>query len=148
MAKIGVYAGSFDPFTLGHADIVARALEVVDELHIVIGHNIQKKPFQAPEERLHFIQSLYENEARIKVVMYDGIVATYAAEHGAVLIRGLRGFGDLDSEQTMAEVNREKFHVETICLFAKPSHGFISSSLIRELAAFGQDYSEFIPNRE
>lgn len=145
MAKVGVYAGSFDPFTIGHADIVQRALCVVEELHIVVGQNIHKKPFRSTEERIRLIEELYCGESRIRVVSYQGIIANYAKSHGAILIRGLRGFGDLDSEQTMAEVNREKFGVETICLFSAPAHRAISSSLVRELATFGEDYSEYIP---
>lgn len=148
MKRVGVYAGSFDPFTIGHADIVARALQLLDELHIMLGQNIAKRPFQAVEERMKFIKELYRDEPRIKVVAYDGIVAKYAKAHGAVLVRGLRGIRDLDGEQTLAEVNRSHFGVETICLFAAPEHRIISSSLIRELAAFGEDYSEYIPLKE
>ena len=148
MKRVGVYAGSFDPFTIGHADIVSRALQLLDELYIVLGQNIAKQPFQSVEERMRFIEELYRDEPRIKVVAYDGIVANYAKEQGAVLVRGLRGIGDLDNEQTLAEVNRSYFGVETICLFAAPDHRIISSSLIRELAAFGEDYSEYIPLRD
>lgn len=145
MKRVGVYAGSFDPFTIGHADIVARALQLMDELHIVLGQNIAKQPFQPVEERIKFISDLYHMDTRIKVIAYNGIVATYAKDHGAILVRGLRGIGDLDGEQTLAEVNRSRFGVETICLFSAPEHRIISSSLIRELAAFGEDYSEYIP---
>ena len=148
MKRVGVYAGSFDPFTIGHADIVSRALQLLDELYIVLGQNIAKQPFQSVEERMKFIEELYRDDSRIKVVAYDGIVANYAKEQGAVLVRGLRGIGDLDNEQTLAEVNRSHFGVETICLFAAPEHRSISSSLIRELAAFGEDYSEYIPLRD
>ena len=148
MKRVGVYAGSFDPFTIGHADIVSRALQLLDELYIVLGQNIAKQPFQSVEERMKFIEELYRDDSRIKVVAYDGIVANYAKEQGAVLVRGLRGIGDLDNEQTLAEVNRSYFGVETICLFAAPAHRIISSSLIRELAAFGEDYSEYIPLRD
>lgn len=146
--RIGVYAGSFDPFTIGHANIVARALKLVDELHIVIGQNILKQPFQSLTDRLESIKQLYSDDERIVVVSHDGIVAQYASGHGAVLIRGLRTMADLESERAMAEVNKERFSVETICLFTQSKYSYVSSSLVRELAAFGEDYSEYIPRKE
>lgn len=145
MKKIGVYAGSFDPFTVGHANIVKRALGLVDELHIVIGANILKEPFLRLEQRLEAIKSLYRDEERVKVITYHGIIAEYAIEHSAILIRGIRNASDLAAEQVLADVNREHFGVETVCLFSEPRYSFISSSMIRELSAFGKDYSEYIP---
>lgn len=146
--RIGVYAGSFDPFTTGHANIVRRALEVVDELHIVLGQNILKQPFQSLSDRLESIRQLYTDDKRIVVVSHDGIIAKYASQYGAILIRGLRTVADLENERTMAEVNKEHFGVETICLFSESRYSYVSSSLVRELAAFGEDYSEYIPKRE
>lgn len=148
MKGIGVYAGSFDPFTIGHANIVRRALEVMDEVHIVVGQNILKRPFQAPMARVESIQSLYEGDERVRVVAYDAIIAKYALQHGATLIRGLRTVADLEAERNMAEVNKEHFGVETLCLFAESRYSYVSSSLVRELAAFGEDYSDYIPKRE
>ncbi|MBR8702393.1 pantetheine-phosphate adenylyltransferase [Porphyromonas levii] len=146
--RIGVYAGSFDPFTIGHANIVRRALEVVDELHIVLGHNIQKHSFHTVDDRLEDIRGLYADNPRIVVVSHQGIIAQYASQHDAILIRGLRNVADLESERAMAEVNKERFGVETFCLFSESKYSYVSSSLVRELAAFGEDYSEYIPKRE
>lgn len=146
--RIGVYAGSFDPFTIGHANIVRRALEMVDELHIVLGQNILKNQLGAVEERLKSIKGLYENDPRIVVVAHDGIIAKYASQNHAILIRGLRNVRDMENERAMAEINKERFGVETLCLFSESKYSYVSSSMVRELAAFGEDYSEFIPKRE
>lgn len=146
--RVGVYAGSFDPFTTGHANIVQRVLQVVDELHIVVGQNILKQPFRPLTDRLESIRQLYAEDKRIVVVVHDGIIAKYARQNSAILIRGLRNVGDLENERAMAEVNKERFGVETFCLFSESRYSYVSSSLVRELAAFGEDYSEYIPKKE
>ncbi len=148
MKRVAVYAGSFDPFTIGHANIVQRALEIVDELHIVVGVNITKACFQPYETRVESLKELYRGDDRIKIVTYDGIVAKYAKQIGAVLIRGIRNVADLESERQLAEVNRKLFGIETICLFSDSTYSYVSSSLVRELATFGEEYSEFIPKRD
>lgn len=146
--QIAVYAGSFDPFTIGHANIVRRALELVDEIHIVIGVNISKQPLQSATERLQILQELYRGDERVKVTLYKGIVAKYAQEHNATLLRGIRNVADLESERQLAEANRDIFGIETICLFADSKYSYVSSSLVRELAAFGEEYSDYIPKRD
>ncbi len=144
--KIGVYGGSFDPFTKGHADIVKRALALVDELHIVVGVNIHKTPFMPLEERLQRLETLYRSEPRVHVTSHQGILARYAHSVGAnVLIRGIRNTYDLEAERPLAEVNRQKFGVETIFLLADPTLSSVSSSLVRELADFGESYDEYLP---
>lgn len=144
---IGVYGGSFDPFTKGHADIVRRALTLLDELHIVIGVNIQKRPFMTPEQRLESIRTLYRSDPRVHVTVHDGILARYAQEVGAkVLIRGLRNASDFEVERPISEVNRLKFGVETLFLMADPELSLVSSSLVRELATFGESYDEYLPD--
>lgn len=144
---IGVYGGSFDPFTKGHADIVQRALELLDKLYIVIGVNVQKTPFMPAPERLKNIQALYAQDPRVEVITYDGVLARYAQEVGAdVLVRGLRNASDFEVERPTSEVNRLKFGVETIFLMADPELSLVSSSLVRELAAFGESYDEYLPS--
>ncbi|MDO5035413.1 MAG: pantetheine-phosphate adenylyltransferase [Porphyromonas sp.] len=145
---IGVYAGSFDPFTIGHDDIVRRALSIVDELHIVVGVNIHKgQPFQPLDERLATIRHLYEGEPHIVVTHHEGITAKYALTlDGAVLIRGIRTASDLEQERAIADVNRNHFGVETLFLLADPRLAMVSSTLVRELAAFGERYDEYLPH--
>lgn len=145
---IGVYGGSFDPFTIGHADVVRRALSFVDELHIVIGKNVLKpESFFGIEERENEIRRIFSDEPRVVVLSYEGILARYAKslDSTAVLVRGIRSHKDLEAETPQADTNRLKFGVETIFLLSDPALSFVSSSLVRELQAFGEDVSEYLP---
>ena len=149
----GIYGGSFNPFTSGHADIVSRALGVVDELHIVVGKNILKpNAAEEIESRVAAIRALYRDEPRVRVLSRDGILALYAQslarslEGRVVFVRGLRNASDLEAETPMAYVNRAKYGVETLFLLADPSLSFVSSSIVRELESFGEDAGEFLPH--
>ena len=144
----GVYAGSFAPFTIGHADIVRRALEVVDELHIVLGINVLKETDSVSNlERVEAIKAYYRDEPRVTVTAYTGIIARYtrSISNRVVLVRGIRNSRDLEAESAQADVNRLKYGVETIFLLSDPSLSFVSSSLVRELRAFGEEVSEYLP---
>ena len=144
--KVGIYAGSFDPFTIGHVDIVQRALRLVDTLHIVIGVNPRKASFIPSDERLRTIQELYSDNPHIVVALNEGLTATYAKANGAtVLIRGIRNVTDMEYERSMADIHLTHFGLDTILLFSSPELAGISSSVVRELATFGEDYSRYIP---
>ena len=143
-----VYGGSFNPFTIGHADIVRRALAFADEVHIVFGINITKpETSEYTEARIAELARHYSDEPRVKVLCYEGILAKYAASlpGTAVLLRGIRSASDLRLETPQADTNRLKYGVETLFLMADPSLSYISSSLVRELRAFGEDVSEYLP---
>lgn len=147
--RIAVFAGSFNPFTIGHAHIVRRALEMFDRIDIVIGVNL-KKPDAAnmAEERVRHIADLYSGHARVKVRLWDGLTADYAKSVGAkFLLRGVRSVKDYEYELAMADANAT-FGLETVTLFTSPSLSFVSSSLVRELASFGKDISEYLPSKE
>lgn len=144
--KVGVYAGSFDPITIGHVDIIERALKVVDHLHIVIGINPHKTPFVPDTQRLETIQALYAHNPKVTVALNEGLTAKYAKEHQAtVLIRGIRNVTDMEYERSMADIHLTHFGLDTLLLFSSPELASISSSVVRELAAFGEDYSKYIP---
>lgn len=144
--KVGVYAGSFDPFTIGHVDIVERALKLVDILHIVIGVNTRKASFIPVDERLKTIQGLYVGNPHVIVALNEELTATYAKANGAtVLIRGIRNVTDMEYERSMADIHLTHFGLDTILLFSSPELASISSSVVRELATFGEDYSRYIP---
>ncbi len=144
--KIGVYAGSFDPFTIGHVDIANRALEILDELHIVIGTNVRKGAFMPLDERMARIREVYVGDPRIVIAANDRLTATYAKEVGAtVLVRGIRNVTDMEYERSMADIHLSHFGLDTIFLFSSPELASISSSVVRELAAFGEDYSHYLP---
>lgn len=146
MKRIGVFAGSFDPYTIGHDDIARRALTVVDELHIVIGVNYLKTPFMSPEERQRSVAELYAVEPRIVVATHDGLTAHYARRVGAhCLIRSLRTVKDMEYEREVAHTNLKHFGLDTVFFFSDPALSGVSSSIVRELSAFGEDISAYLP---
>ena len=143
-----VYGGSFNPFTIGHEDIVKRAFAFADEVHIVFGKNIAKpETFGSIDARVAELARHYADEPRVKVLSYEGILAKYAHSLSgkAVLLRGIRNASDLSLEAPQANTNLLKYGVETLFLMGDPALSFISSSLVRELEAFGEDVSEYLP---
>lgn len=158
MPKIAVYPGSFDPITFGHLDIAARAASLFDELHIVVVHNPSKTPFFSSEERVRLIEASFNEAARFgkafpstsKVVvstMDSGLLVDYCKKVGAnVLIKGVRNNADLEYELPMARVNRDLAGVETVFLPADPSQGFVSSSLVKQVAELGGSVDKYVPS--
>lgn len=146
---IGVFAGSFDPYTIGHDDLVRRALGVVDELHILVGVNVGKQYDTAPDVRVQQIAELYRDEPRIIVTSSEGLTAHYARRVGAtILIRGIRSVRDMEAEREMAETNLSHFGIDTLFFFTRPDLAAISSHLVRELAHFGEDITPYLPKRD
>lgn len=147
--RIGLFAGSFDPFTIGHDDLVRRALGVVDELHILVGVNVSKQYDTAPDVRVQQIAELYRDEPRITVTSSEGLTAHYARRVGAtILIRGIRSVKDMEAEREMAETNLSHFGLDTLFFFTRPELAAISSHLVRELAHFGEDVTPYLPKRD
>lgn len=141
------YAGSFDPFTIGHQSIAKRALELFDKLIIGIGCNQLKHNELAIEERIRNIQTIFANETRVTVIGYEGLTAEVAKEYGAgVLIRGVRNSVDFEKEKELADINIEIFGMPTVLIPSLPELSYVSSSMVRELRHFGHDTSMFIPN--
>lgn len=141
------FAGSFNPFTRGHASIVARALPLFDSIIIGIGVNAEK-PDSADEgeSRAEAIRALYAEEPRVRVVVYDTLTVDAARRAGAtVLLRGVRSVADFEYERTMAALNRRIGDMETLLLFAEPDLECVSSSIVRELQSYGHDVSDFLP---
>ena len=140
------YAGSFDPFTTGHKSIVDRALPLFGKVVIGIGVNTAKRGWQPVEERLGAIRAIYAGEPRVEVVAYSGLTCDAARAAGAaVLLRGVRSCADFEYERNIADVNRNISGLESVFILAQPALACVSSSLVRELAAFGHDYSQYIP---
>jgi pantetheine-phosphate adenylyltransferase len=145
MKKI-LFAGTFDPFTIGHYAIVKRALPFFDEVIIGIGQNSQKKTFFPLEKRLSDIQNTFENEPRVRVAVYENLTADFAKETGVeVLLRSVRNLADFEYERTVADANRKLFGLETLLLIAEPEYAHVSSLLVRELLAYGKDVSKLLP---
>jgi pantetheine-phosphate adenylyltransferase len=150
MSKLAVYPGSFDPITLGHLDIIERALDVVERLQVVVVHNPSKQPFFTLSERVQMVtDALIERGLMGKVTvdsLESGLLTTYAAELGAcVLIKGFRTGVDIEYELPMARVNRDLTGIETIFLPSDPANTHISSSLVKQVAALGGEITKYVP---
>lgn len=151
MPTIAVYPGSFDPITLGHLDIAARAASLFDEVHILVVHNPSKSPRFSSEERVELIRtSLAEKKiigpAKITVDTLDGgLLVNYCKMVGATaLVKGFRTSVDLDYELPMAQVNRDLAGVETVFIPADPIHGHVSSSLVKQVADLGGEVTKYV----
>ena len=144
--KIAVFPGSFDPFTIGHASIVRRGLEMFDRIVIGVGYNINKRSYYPPEERVQAIAHLYRDNPRISVVAYDDLTADLAQREGArFVLRGIRSVKDFEYERDIASINGRLSGVETVLLFTEPQYADISSTVVRELLSFGKDVSAVLP---
>ncbi len=149
MKRIGIFPGSFDPFTIGHADIVNRALPLLDLLVIGVGVNERKQNMYSATQRVEAIARLYDGEPKIKVLAYQDLTIDLAHRVGAhFIIKGVRSVKDFEYEREQAEINRQIGDVDTILLYAEPALSSISSSVVRELHHFGKDITPFIPTRE
>lgn len=143
---IAFFAGSFDPFTIGHASIVERALSLFDEIVVGVGINPLKTSAEEAERRAKHIIRLYENEPRIVVSTYSGLTVDAARDSGATcLLRGVRSVKDFEYERDMADINRQLSGLETVLLYSLPEYSAVSSSMVRELQAFGKDVSRYLP---
>lgn len=144
--KRAIFPGSFDPFTIGHHDIVLRGLQLFDEIIIGIGHNINKRDAFPLEERINAIQHAFNSEPRIKVMAYDGLTVDFAAEQQAqFILRGVRSVQDFEYERNIAEANKQLSGIETVLLYTRPEYAHISSTLLRDLHAHGKDISPYLP---
>jgi pantetheine-phosphate adenylyltransferase len=142
-----VYAGSFDPITYGHLDIIRRAAAIYQPLHVATTANTGKAALFSPEERIELIRAALNGTKHIHVEAFDGLLVDYARQCEAqVLIRGLRAAADFDYEFGMAMMNRALAPaVETVFFITDPQFMFISSTLIRQLAQAGGEVGSFVP---
>ena len=144
--RVALFPGSFDPFTRGHESIVRRALPLFDRFVIAIGVNADKRSFMSMEQRKAFIESVFQDEPRVEVISYENMTVDIAREVGAqFIVRGVRLIQDFENEKHLAEVNPDLSGIETILLYTLPEYSHISSSIVRELARFGQDVSGYLP---
>ena len=144
--RTAVYAGSFDPITKGHEDLIRRSLAFVDRLVVAVATNIAKQPLFTLEERVDFIRAAVGNETRVDVRQFDGLLVDFARSVGAgLIIRGLRAVADFEYEFQMALMNRHLSpQLETVFMVPSLDSTYISSSLVREVARFGGDVSGLV----
>ena len=146
MERIGIFVGSFDPFTIGHDSIVRRALPLFDRLVIGVGVNEKKHYMLTAEERVEAIRRLYDGEKKISVEQYSDLTVDFAKRLGAqFVVKGVRSVRDFEFEREQADINRRLTGIETIVLFAEPGLDSISSTVVRELTHFGHDCRSFLP---
>ena len=147
-ARIAVCAGSFDPITVGHEDIVRRALTFADRVIVAVAHRATqaKRGVFSVEERLELIRAVFAGEPRVEAAEFQGLLVDFAESRGASLVvRGLRGVTDFEYEFQMALMNRAmRPAIETVFLPTSPESSFISASLVREIASLGGDVSAFV----
>lgn len=149
MKRIAVFPGSFDPITIGHLDIVERALPLFDEIIIAIGIHSQKKYLYSLEQRKDWIRKVFENNSKIKVDSYKGLTVNYCKKVDATyILRGVRTSKDFEYEKEIAHANHSiNENIETILILSRPELSFVSSSIVREILSNDGDASNFIPKK-
>lgn len=141
----GLFTGSFDPYTIGHDNILRRALPLFDKIVIGIGVNERKQYMLTADERLDNISKIYASEPKVEVKTYNDLTIDFAKRVGAqYIIKGVRSVKDFEYEREQADINRQLSGIETLLLYAEPQYANISSSLVRELRHFGRNTDEFL----
>lgn len=145
--RIAIFPGSFDPMTIGHADIVYRALPLFDKIIISIGINSQKKYLFPIEKRIHWIERIFEKEKNVTVDSYNGLTVDFCKKAGAnYILRGLRSPSDFEYEKVIGQMNRlMKPEIENIFLLSQPQYTPVSSTIVRDIIINGGDASPFLP---
>jgi len=142
-----VFPGSFDPLTLGHTDIINRALNLFDEIIIAIGNNTSKNYMFSLEQRVKFIEQTYAGEKKIKVDTYEGLTIEYCKKVNiSFILRGLRNPADFEFEKAIAHTNRKLSKIETVFLLTSANTSYISSSIVRDVLRYKGDVTGLVPD--
>lgn len=147
MSRICLFPGTFDPVTLGHVDIINRALPLFDKIIVGIGINTSKEPMFSAEQRLKWIREIYKDEERVEGAVYEGLTVNFCNEIGAnFILRGIRYVSDFEYEKTIADANRTLDRsIETIFLTGEPKYTSVASTIVRDIIRNGGDASHFLP---
>ena len=143
----GIYPGSFDPVTYGHIDIIKRSAELVDELTVGVLCNNAKSPLFSLEERVRMLEEITKDMPNVTIVPFEGLLVDFARKMNAnIIIRGLRAVTDFEYELQMSQTNHKlEPGIETVFLTTNLAYSYLSSSIVKEVAAFGGDISQFVP---
>jgi len=146
--SLALFPGTFDPFTLGHLDVLRRALVIFDQVEVTVAVNRSKNPLLSIEDRCELILAAVGENESVRVTAFEGLLVDHARATGAIaLVRGLRQVGDLEYERRMAFANREMYpQLETVFFMPKEEYALISGSLVREIHRWGGDVSRFVPD--
>lgn len=149
MERIAIFPGSFDPITIGHVDIIKRALPLFDKIIISVGSNSEKKYFFSVEKRIQWIKMIFIKTPKIEVKSYNKLTVEFAKDSNArFLIRGLRNISDFEFEKTIAHANSElNPSTESVFFLTKPKYSFITSTVVRDVIKNNGNYQEFVPNQ-
>ena len=147
MKKTAVFPGSFDPFTVGHEEIVRRALPLFDRIIIAVGENAEKKNLFSIEKRLAMISKTFEGESKIEVSRFSGLTVEFCRQQNAgYLLRGLRTSADFEYERALGQMNRKMApEIDTVFLLTSAEHTPINSTIVRDIIIKGGDASPFVP---
>ena len=145
--RICLFPGTFDPVTLGHVDIINRALPLFDKVVVAVGKNSSKATMFTPEKRLEWIQKIYKNEKKVEGAVYEGLTVDFCKKIGAkFILRGIRYVSDFEYEKTIADANRTMDNsIETFFLTGEPKYTSVASTIVRDIILNGGDASPFLP---
>ena len=148
MLRVCLFPGTFDPVTLGHIDIINRAMPLFDKLIVGIGRNVNKVPMFSEEQRLQWVKDIYKDQPKVAAVVYDGLTVNCCKVVGAnFILRGIRYVNDFEYEKAIADMNRSlDGHIETIFLTCLPQFTSVASTLVRDVYKNGGDVSQFLPD--
>jgi pantetheine-phosphate adenylyltransferase len=146
MSLIAVYPGTFDPITNGHTDLVNRGVKIFDKVIIAVAQNPSKNTLFTVKERIEFIQEIFDANSQVEIYSLDKLLVDFANDHNAtVILRGLRAVSDFEYEVQLASMNRSmEPNIESVFMSPAEEYGFLSSSIIKEIAKHGGDLSKFI----
>jgi pantetheine-phosphate adenylyltransferase len=146
--RICLFPGTFDPVTFGHIDIIERALPLFDKLYIGIGINANKAPMFSAEQRVKWLEEIFNGQSKIKAVVYDGLTVECCQRVKAnYILRGIRYVNDFEYEKAIADMNRSLDHdIETVFLTCLPKFTSVASTLVRDVIRNGGDVSQFVPD--
>ena len=147
MEKIALFPGSFDPFTRGHQDLVDKGLRIFDRIVIGVGRNYSKQGLLSTEQKIRLIEDSFKNEPRVSVELYEELTVDFCRKRDIkFLLRGMRNAQDFEYERNMMQINNMlDSELMTVMLFTRPEYEAVSSSVVRELMAYGKDVAEFLP---